>query len=498
MPETLSVQPLWAQPTTEFRHTWEGLINVDQFRWLVRKDMLGQLEMVKKELKAEHLRAVGMFDDELCVLGINPKDFREKERHPRLNFQVLDYIIDELMDIGINPMFTTTFMPKALASGTGTVFQTKNNVTPPKDWGEWSELVTETLQHFVWRYGKERVQTWYGEVWNEPNLTPSFFTGSKDDFFRLWKETFEAVKAVLPEMRVGGPSTARCEWIEDFITWTRANGCEPDYIIGHIYNADSETDALSPFDGPQEDKESKSPHYADSVVRGCRQLLNSLDFKGELQWNEWGRHWYASEPHREKPHEAAYVVKSMAEISQHVDWLAHWCISDIYNQLGYNKEAFAGHYGLLNLQGLRKPAYQAYQLLGRMGEARVPVDEPSGSKSRGAIVTRERGYTAALCYDYQHENPDLNEALEVSIALPPGGKAEAIAVYAVDLEENNAVTRWQALGSPDYLTREQTVALRAQDQITPSTREVKQVDGCLKTTMATSSVSLVEWREANR
>ena len=57
------VVPDWSGPRTKFRHTWEGIINVDQFRWMVRRDMQDQLAMARKELGATHVRAVGMFDD---------------------------------------------------------------------------------------------------------------------------------------------------------------------------------------------------------------------------------------------------------------------------------------------------------------------------------------------------------------------------------------------------------------------------------------------------
>jgi xylan 1,4-beta-xylosidase len=158
----------------------------------------------------------------------------------------------------------------------------------------------------------------------------------------------------------------------DLVNFGHKNDCEPDYIITHIYNNDSEVAALSPFDGPQEDKASTSPHFAAGVMRGVRRELDVRDFKGEVHWNEWGRSWLPHDPVRESANEAAFVVKTMSEVSQLADYFAYWCLSDVYDQLGYGRETFHGNYGLLNLQGLRKPAYHAFQLLSLLEKSACP------------------------------------------------------------------------------------------------------------------------------
>ena len=312
MTAPLEFRPDWSAKPDLFRHSWKGLVNIDQFRWLVRRDTQEHLQLAYDELGARHVRVVGMLDEELRVLGADPgARGGAANKGVRMNWRILDYCIDALIDIGLDPMLTTTFMPPQLASGDRTVFSTRANVSMPKDMGQWSDLIAATLQHFIQRYGRARVRNWYCEVWNEPNLD-SFFCGTQADFFHLWQETFRAIKSVDTELRVGGPSTARAEWIDWLITEGRANGCEPDYIVGHIYNNDSEQKPLSPFNGPQEDQQSGSPHFADAVIRGTRELLDSMNFTGELQWNEWGRSWLPSDPIRESANEAAFVVKSMA------------------------------------------------------------------------------------------------------------------------------------------------------------------------------------------
>src|ERR1700712_1474521 len=122
----LTLKPCWSGPLCPFRHTWEEVINVDQYRWLVRHDLLEHLSLVQRELGARHVRAVGMFDDELRVLRPGPETFGATEPRPmRTNWQLTDYIWDELLERKLSPMFTTSFIPSQLAGGRTTVFTTQ-------------------------------------------------------------------------------------------------------------------------------------------------------------------------------------------------------------------------------------------------------------------------------------------------------------------------------------------------------------------------------------
>lgn len=92
------VLPQWEAAPKTFKHTREGLVNVDQLKV-----------------------AVGMFDDELRVYVEGSS--RVNGMIP--NWNIVDYCIDSLLDSGIDPMFTTTFTPSVTASGEMLGFCTK-------------------------------------------------------------------------------------------------------------------------------------------------------------------------------------------------------------------------------------------------------------------------------------------------------------------------------------------------------------------------------------
>lgn len=458
------IRPDFNATPTPFRHTWEGLANVDQFRWFVRADLQEQLALAHRELKTRHVRAVGMFDDELRVLTRDPARWRQKDAtHVEPNWQIDTYIIERLLAIGIHPMITTCFMPGALAAGTRTVFETRARISLPSDWEAWRGLVRHLVRHLVGHFGIAVVRNFYFEVWNEPNLKDGFFEGTQADFFRLYLETARAIKQVDASLKVGGPSTARAEWIPEFIGFCRDHDLEPEYIIGHIYNNDSDSQPLSPFDGPQEDRASKSPHFAAGVVRGTRKLLDDVGFKGEVHWNEWGRSWYPCEPLRETANEAAFIAKTMAEVSQLGDYFAYWCLSDIYDQVGYGGSAFHGNYGLLSLQGLRKPGYHAHQLLSRLGTARVPVGGEGLSPMANAIATRSDRSAEVLVYQYDGSGEPSSGTLDVRVELPRGATVRSL--YKITETENNILHDWRAAGAPACVRADVLAELRARNEL---------------------------------
>jgi xylan 1,4-beta-xylosidase len=335
------------------------------------------------------------------------------------------------------------------------------------------------------------VQQWYFEVWNEPNLDAFWKGADKQEFFRLWKETYQAIKQVDNSIKIGGPSAARAEWIEEFIGWTRQEQCEPDYIITHVYNNDSANAPLSPFAGPQTDKINDSPNFLSGVVKGVRELVDSLGFKGEVHFNEWGRSWFPSDDVRETPNEAAFIVKSMAECSQYADYFAYWCLSDIYDQLGYTHQAFAGTYGMLNIHGLKKPSYKAHEMLCRLGDRRLPVRSAEADAMVNAIATHSSKGKQFLFYamDKDFRDGDSPRQKGIRVNLPAGISEKQLRVFQLSGRENNVLHAWKAMGRPDYLKKEQVADLMRYNELTTTAIPYK-VETSDKGVLLTTQVEL--------
>ncbi|MFO7619673.1 MAG: glycoside hydrolase, partial [Bacteroidales bacterium] len=111
----------------------------------LRADWQQQLAMVKQECGFKYIRMHGLLTDDMGV-------YREDENgNPEYNYQYIDVLHDYILSIGMKPFVELGFMPAALASGDKTIFWWRGNVTPPKDYNKWEDLIRNLTQHFTER-----------------------------------------------------------------------------------------------------------------------------------------------------------------------------------------------------------------------------------------------------------------------------------------------------------------------------------------------------------
>ena len=187
-------------PAHPLPHFWEHMFGSGRAILSLRESYREDLRETKKITAIKYVRFHAIFHDEVGVYDEDPQG------RPILNFSYVDQIYDGLLANGVRPFVELSFMPKKLAAKDALhAFWYKQNVSPPKDYAKWDELITQFTKHLVERYGIEEVSQWYFEVWNEPNL--DFWAGDprQATYFELYDHTARAIKAVSPRLRVGGP-----------------------------------------------------------------------------------------------------------------------------------------------------------------------------------------------------------------------------------------------------------------------------------------------------
>ena len=139
-------------------------------------------------------------------------------------------VYDHVLHLGLVPVIELSFMPRDLARNPDTtVFEYGAIVSPPKDWDRWGDLVGALVRHLVERYGLEEVRDrWSFEVWNEANLEV-FWSGTQEEYFRLYDVAARAIKDVHPGLVVGGPSSAAAGWIDETLAHVGASGAPLDF-----------------------------------------------------------------------------------------------------------------------------------------------------------------------------------------------------------------------------------------------------------------------------
>jgi xylan 1,4-beta-xylosidase len=101
----------------------------------LRADWQRQLKVAHDECGFKYIRFHGLLSDDMGVY------FEDKNGKPIYNFQYIDELFDYLQSIQMKPFVELGFMPGALASGSQTIFWWRGNVTPPKDYQKWDDLI---------------------------------------------------------------------------------------------------------------------------------------------------------------------------------------------------------------------------------------------------------------------------------------------------------------------------------------------------------------------
>ncbi len=137
--------------------------------------------------------------------------------NPVYGWTIVDKIFDTYIERKMKPIVEIGFMPEALSTHPepyqhhwtpgGSSKLDAGWTYPPRDYEKWAELIYQWAKHTVARYGKNEVESWYWEVWNEPDI---FYLTSDQrvaDYCRMYDYASVAVKRALPTARIGGPHT---------------------------------------------------------------------------------------------------------------------------------------------------------------------------------------------------------------------------------------------------------------------------------------------------
>ncbi len=427
--------------TTPLPHFWEHTIGSGHATLALRADWQRQLRRCREELGMRHVRFHGLLSDDVGTLTIQMDK-------PLYSFFNADQIIDFLLSIGMRPFVELSFMPLALASGDETVFHYRGNITPPRDPKKWATLIRKLVTHWVKRYGVAEVREWFFEVWNEPNLK-AFWSKGQDEYFKLYQVTVKAIKSVDAALKVGGPATAKNEWVAEFLAFCAKKKLPADFVSTHHYP----TDALGAVG---DDTITQLANSRRSVLREQAQDTFRRAQGKPVYYTEWNVTSNPRDRLHDEPYAAAFVVKTVLEMSGLVEGYSFWTFSDIFEENYFPSVPFHGGFGLLNLHGIPKPTYRAFELLHRLGTEQLLVDGLHATVDAWAIPQGNR-LTFMLT---NHALPRHSIRTEgVQLRIRDATKPRAVSIERIDQQHANPRRLWGTMKKPNYLSPEQVEKL---------------------------------------
>ncbi|MBD8069061.1 GH39 family glycosyl hydrolase [Bacillus sp. PS06] len=466
-----------------FNKNWQYCVGTGRLGLALQQEYLDHLKLAKEKIGFKYIRGHGLLSDDVGI-------YRElqvgDEVRPFYNFTYIDRIFDSFLELDIRPFVEFGFMPKKLASGDQTIFYWEGNVTPPKDYQKWHDLIVAVVSHFIERYGEEEVLKWPFEVWNEPNLVNFWKDADQAEYFKLYKVTALAVKSVHPDLLVGGPAICggADHWITDFLSYCEREEVPIDFVSRHAYTSKAPK-KVTPDYYYQDLEENTDMLEQFKMVRG---LIDDSPFPNlPFHITEYNTSYSPINPVHDTPLNAAYLARILSEGGDFVDSFSYWTFSDVFEELDVPKAQFHGGFGLIGLNRIPKPTFHLFSFFNQLGEELLYRDDK-------IIVTRRaNGSISLVAWNVVMEKGrGYERTIEMKIPVPC--KENFIKRQTVDENHANPWKAWQQMGRPRFPDKASVETLRALANPKVSTERTQTEDGMLTLamTLTKNEVTLVE------
>jgi xylan 1,4-beta-xylosidase len=461
-------------PSHPFPHFWEKMFGSGRAALSLRDSYRRDLRDVKQATDFKYVRFHDIFHDEL---GVYEED---SQGGPVYNFSYVDQIYDGLLANGVKPFVELSFMPNKLAArNLPHAFWYKPNVSPPKEWGKWDDLITAFTHHLVDRYGIEEVAQWYFEVWNEPNL--DFWAGQPKQaaYWELYDHTARAIKGVSPRLLVGGPATAQAAWVDAFIQHCTENKVPVDFVSTHVYANDTAHDVFGTEEDIPRDK---------MVCRTVKKVSDEIKASSKPTLPLICSEFNASYKNESEVTDSTYMGPWLADMVRQcdglVDTMSYWTFSDVFEEQGVVKTPFYGGYGLIAEGGIPKPAFNTFKLLHKLGDRRIAVDSDS------ILLTRRSDGTLILAA-WNYAPPGENGSSKTIKLQFTNAKIRSALISRLDTDHGDVRPAYEKMGSPRYPTAEEIQQLRKAGELPgPETRKLKHNE--LTVSLPSHGLALIE------
>lgn len=416
--------------------------------------------------------------------------------NPIYNWKIVDSIFDTYVKRGMKPLAQIGFMPEALSThpspyrhywkpGDPYTDIITGWAYPPKDYDKWRNLVYEWVKHSVERYGKNEVESWYWEVWNEAN--GHYWKGTQEEFFKLYDYAADGVKKALPTAKIGGLNVAgtsgkgASSWMNNFIKHcisgtnyaTGKIGSPLDAILFHAKGRPRLMDGTVIMD--------MAPQLRD-IQTGFKITMSYPETKdlpviiGESDPEGCAACGMATNPenaYRNGTMYSSYTAASFARKYLLADKTKANFLGAVSWSFEFENQPWFYGFRDLATNGVDKPVLNVFRMFGMMKGSRVeavsnrmyPLEavlEKSIRDSQsdiGVLASADSKSTAVMVWNYHDKDEQGSaEAVDITLNSIPAKKA-TLNVYLIDRDNSNSYEVWKKMGSPQNPTSEQIALL---------------------------------------
>ena len=394
---------------------------------------------------------------------------------PVYNWTLIDRIFDTYLHAHAKPFVEIGFMPEALSTrpepyrptwipGAANRDYSIGWTYPPKDHAKWSELIRQWVLHSVEKYGRAEVESWYWEVWNEPDI--SYWHGTPEEYDRLYDATAAAVKAALPTARIGGPATTgpasakAAEYLRQFLEHCDRGNIPLDFVTYHAKGRTRVADGHLGLDLAKHTADVETGYKIVASFPRYRNLPIVLSESDPEGCAACSARVYPQNAYRNGPLYASFTAAALKNILDlaathgvNIHGMLTWAFE-------FENQAYFEGFRTLATNGVDKPILNLFRMLGQMQGDRIPVTTTSPGVD--ALAVRSDREISVLVWNYADADVPAPDA-EVQLTLP--AIRYLMRHYRIDDTHSNAFTAWQQLGSPLHPAPEQSTALQSAGQL---------------------------------
>jgi len=291
----------------------------------------------------------------------------------------------------------------------------KVHVHPPSDYGRWAEVCVGIIRHYNegWAKGfRHKIRYW--EVWNEPENRPNMWTGTDEDYYRLYVTAAVRIKKQFPHLKVGGPSTGSVgeikedhlrptRFVKGFLDHCKKHAAPLDFFSWHTYADDPHVFALK--------ARAVRRYLDDQGFRDAENHLNEWNYLPDNDWQPIGvagqgiprQRWYARQGGAPG---AAFLTCALIHLQDSPVDVANYYRGD------------ANPFGLFNWHGVPKKTYHAMRAFRMLLDTPLRVEASGGREGRLAVCAgMNEGRTAVtvLIANFRHSA----RTLRLRVSSPP-------------------------------------------------------------------------------
>jgi xylan 1,4-beta-xylosidase len=421
----------------------------------------------------------------------------DAQGRPRYDWTTVDRIFDTYVERKMKPLVEIGFMPEALSTHPqpyrhtfpdGSIFTGWSY--PATDYAKWRELIYQWARHTVAKYGRAEVESWYWEVWNEPDI--GYWHGTPEEYQKLYDFAADGLKAALPTARLGGPhvtspNSPRSQgFLRAFLEHclhgtnfaTSKTGSPIDYVGFHAKGAPRVVDGHVRM-GITNQLKAVSNGFG--IVASFPELQKTPIIIGESDPEGCAACSMRSNPenaYRNGTLYSSYTAEQLARTYELADLHRVNLAGAVTWAFEFENQPYFYGFRDLATNGIDKPVLNVFRMLGQMGGSRIRVESSGGlpltdvrdngvrdKPDVNAVASRGPDTVSVLVWNY-HDDDVPAPAAEVTLTIDgvPADHA-MLEHHRIDSDHSNAYEAWKKMGSPAQPTDDQYAMLEKAGQL---------------------------------